>query len=106
MQHHRHACCARVTSKCCGVLQRLGGGAGTIAQAVQVAVHDVTDGSAPRAWLNNPLSSSLVEDIYKATNITRCFAQIGTLAVEKSVPAAILRDARGFAILSVAKVSA
>lgn len=49
--------------------------AGTISQAVQPAVHDLTDNSVARSWLNNPLSGSLATDIYKATNIVRSFAQ-------------------------------
>ena len=38
-------------------------------------MHDLTDISVVRSWLNNPLSSSLATDIYKATNIVRSFAQ-------------------------------
>lgn len=79
--------------------------AGTIAEAVRPAVHDVTDGSALRSWLNSPLSSGLAADIYTATNILHSFAQIGSLQPEKGIPAAVLSGARGFAILSVVKVS-
>ena len=78
--------------------------AGTISQAVRPAVHDVTDGSVMRSWLNSPLSSGLESDIYKATNILNSFAQVGSLQPEKGVPAGILQGAAGFAILSVVKV--
>lgn len=78
--------------------------AGTIAQAVRPAVHDVTDGSVMRSWLNSPLSSGLESDIYKATNILNSFAQVGSLQPEKGIPAAVLQGAAGFAILSVVKV--
>ena len=80
--------------------------AGTIAQAVRPAIHDVTGGSVMRSWLNSPLSSGLESDIYKATNILHSFAQVGYLQPEKGIPAAVLQGAAGFAILSVAKVSA
>ena len=77
---------------------------GTIAQAVRPAVHDVTDGSVMRSWLNSPLSSGLESDIYKATNILNSFAQVGSMQPEKGIPAAVLQGAAGFAILSVVKV--
>ena len=79
--------------------------AGTIAPAVRPPVHDVTDGSALRSWLNSPLSSGLAADIYSATNILHSFAQVGRLQPERSIPAAVLSGAVGFAILSVAKVN-
>ena len=79
--------------------------AGTISQAVRPAVHDVTDGSVMRSWLNSPLSNGLESDIYKATNILNSFAQVGSLQPERGVPAAVLQGAAGFAILSVVKVS-
>lgn len=80
--------------------------AGTIAPAVQPAIHDVTDGSVLRSWLNSPLSSGLEQDIYKATNILHSFAQVGYLQPEKGIPAAVLQGAAGFAILSAVKVRA
>ena len=81
--------CARLCSLCCAYLHWLHKRqcvecrltlepplpAGTISQAVQPAVHDLTDNSVARSWLNNPLSGSLATDIYKATNIVRSFAQ-------------------------------
>ena len=79
--------------------------AGTISQAVQPAIHDVTDSSAMRSWFNTPLSSSLEVDIYKATNIVRAFARVGNNPPERHIPTHILKDAAGFAILSTVKVS-
>ena len=38
---------------------------GTISQAVQPAVHDVTDVTCAQSWFNNPLTTSLTADIYK-----------------------------------------
>ena len=78
--------------------------AGTITRAVQPAVHDVTDGSVVRAWLNVPLSSSLDSDLFKATNIVRSFASIGQLGPERGLPASVLSGAAGFALLSTVKV--
>jgi hypothetical protein len=39
--------------------------AGTISQAVQPAVHDVTDVTCAQSWFNSPLTTSLTADIYK-----------------------------------------
>ena len=80
--------------------------AGTISAAVQPTVHDLFDASVARSWLNSPLSHTLKADVFAATNIAKGFAQLGRLAPERSIPAAVLADAAGFAILSVAKVSA
>ena len=41
----------------------------TLSRASQAPVHDVTDSTAVRSWLNNPLTRSLEQDIYKAANI-------------------------------------
>ena len=46
--------------------------AGHFSRAAQTPVHDVTDWTSMRAWLNNPLTSSLEQDIYKCTNIVGC----------------------------------
>ena len=67
-------------------------------------MHDVTDASVLRSWVNNPFSRSLAADIYKATNIARSWATVGSLRPEKAIPAAVLQGAAGFAILSVVKV--
>lgn len=60
--------------------------AGTIARAVQPPVHDVTDASVLRSWLNSPLSVSLDTDIFKVGALcidtmmllSRCF-RVGAL---------------------------
>lgn len=67
-------------------------------------MYDVTDASALRSWFNPPLTTSLSLELYKATNIVRGFARVGTLSPEKSIPARVLDGAAGFAILSVVKV--
>lgn len=46
--------------------------AGHFSKAAQSPVHDVTDWTSMRAWLNNPLTSSLEQDIYKCSNILGC----------------------------------
>ncbi len=69
-------------------------------------MHDVTDASALRSWFNPPMAASLAAELYKATNIVRSFAAVGSRAPDAAVPAAILDGAAGFAILSVAKVRA
>jgi len=79
--------------------------AGTVSRAVQPAIHDVTDASAIRSWFNPPMTTSLSAELYKAQNIVRQFAQVGVLFPERSIPAAVLDDAAGFAVLSVVKVS-
>jgi hypothetical protein len=48
--------------------------AGHFSKAAQTPVHDVTDWTSMRAWLNNPLTSSLEQDIYKCSNILGCVA--------------------------------
>jgi hypothetical protein len=76
------------------LLQRLL--AGRVSNAAQVALHDVTDpGSSLRAWLNNPLATSLQEDIFKATSTLRSFDQIGRLKPEKGIPDWVLSGAKG-----------
>ena len=78
--------------------------AGTISQAVQPAVYDVTDSTSMRSWFNRPMAGSLEADIYKATNIVRMFARIGNNPPERHIPSHILKEAAGFAILSTLKV--
>jgi len=137
---------------------------------VQPPVHDVTDGSVLRSWLNSPLGASLDADIFKvlpacrvavvcrcapaassaraagsvglatglarlqgsaparvcllarergrkllmpwkpmhgagpqATNVIRTFAKAHLMSPDRAIPPAVLRDAAGFAILTVAK---
>jgi SH3 domain-containing YSC84-like protein 1 len=78
---------------------------GTISQAVQVPVHDVTDYSALRSYINMPLVGSMDHYVFQATNIARSLANPSTiLAPEKNIPPSILCNAAGIAILTVAKV--
>ncbi|BDA51595.1 probable SH3 domain-containing YSC84-like protein 1 at C-terminar half [Coccomyxa sp. Obi] len=100
----RQATPQRVCTNCAALLLPLQPFlAGTVSQAVQPAVHDVTDASALRSWFNPPMAASLAAELYKATNIVRSFAAVGSRAPDAAVPAAILDGAAGFAILSVAK---
>ncbi|KAH7446818.1 hypothetical protein KP509_01G077600 [Ceratopteris richardii] len=75
-----------------------------VSNAAQIAIHDVTDLTCIRGWVNNPLGTSMEEEIYKATNILRMYSKIGRLKPEQSIPEAILQGAKGLAILTVAKV--
>ncbi|GLJ37045.1 hypothetical protein SUGI_0750620 [Cryptomeria japonica] len=74
-----------------------------ISNAAQIATHDVTDWTCMRGWLNTPLGMSMEQEIYKSTNVLRSYCEIGRLKAEKSIPEAVLRGAKGLAILSVAK---
>lgn len=96
----------RTCAECAALLQPLQPFlAGTISRAVQPAVRDVMDASCPRSWVNTPLTTSgLPGDIYKAANIAAAFRRIGAMSAERQIPAAVLRGAAGFAILSIAKV--
>lgn len=76
----------------------------SVSNAAQVAIHDVTDITCMRGWVNNPLGTSMQEEIYKATNILRTFSKIGRLKPEQAIPEVVLQGAKGLAILSVAKV--
>ncbi|XP_042050951.1 uncharacterized protein LOC121796230 [Salvia splendens] len=75
----------------------------TISNASQVAKHDVMDWTCSRGWLNLPVGLSTEHEIYKSTNTLRNFSQVARLNPEKSIPAAVLKGARGLAILTVAK---
>eukprot|EP00250_Pteridium_aquilinum_P006814 c16653_g1_i2 orf=260-1951(-) len=75
-----------------------------ISNAVQIAVHDVTDLTCMRGWLNNPIGLSMQDEIYKATNTLRNFCKVGAIKSEQKIPGAVLRGAKGLAILTVVKV--
>ncbi|KAJ7955376.1 Zinc finger, FYVE-type [Quillaja saponaria] len=75
----------------------------TISNAVQVAKHDVTDWTCTRGWLNLPLGFSMEQEIYKASNTLRSYCQVARLNPERSIPSAVLKRAKGLAILTVAK---
>ncbi|CAA6658705.1 unnamed protein product [Spirodela intermedia] len=57
-------------------------------------------------WLNLPIGLSMEYEIYKASNSLRSYCQVSRLDPEKSIPAAVLRGAKGLAILTVAKFGA
>ncbi|KAK4440090.1 SH3 domain-containing protein [Sesamum alatum] len=75
-----------------------------VSRAAQLPTHDLTDLSTLRSWVNFPWGQSMEYEIYKATNTIRGYATVGSLRPEKRIPEAILRDAKGLAILTVAKV--
>lgn len=76
----------------------------TISNASQLAIHDVTDLTCMRGWLNNPIGLSMQDEIYKATNTVKTFCKVGTIKSEQKIPGAVLRGAKGLAILTVVKV--
>ncbi|TYJ48304.1 hypothetical protein E1A91_A01G052700v1 [Gossypium mustelinum] len=75
-----------------------------ISRAAQLPTHDLTDLSTLRSWLNFPWAQSMEYEIYKAANTISNYSKVGSLKPEKSIPDAILRQAKGLAILTVAKV--
>lgn len=75
-----------------------------VSRASQLPTHDLTDLSTLRSWLNFPWGQSMEHEIYKAANTVRDYNKVGCLKPEKSIPDAILRRAKGLAILTVAKV--
>ncbi|PIN21448.1 hypothetical protein CDL12_05872 [Handroanthus impetiginosus] len=75
-----------------------------VSRAAQLPTHDLTDLSTLRSWVNFPWGQSMEYEIYKATSTIRGYAKVGSLRPEKRIPEAILRDAKGLAILTVVKV--
>ncbi|KAB5534535.1 hypothetical protein DKX38_017621 [Salix brachista] len=73
-------------------------------RAAQLPTQDLTDLSTLRSWLNFPWGQSMEHEIYKATNSIQGYAKVGSLSSEKSIPDAILKQAKGLAILTIAKV--
>lgn len=71
--------------------------------AVQRAKHDVMDWTSTRGWLNLPIGLSMEYEIYKASKTLREYFQVSRLNPEKSIPWAVLKGAKGLAILTVAK---
>ncbi|GAB4849326.1 hypothetical protein Ancab_004129 [Ancistrocladus abbreviatus] len=92
-------CCVRLESVQACLMDQ-------VSRAAQLPTHDLTDLSTLRSWLNFPWGQSMEYEIYKATNIIRGYSKVGALSPEKSIPEAILRQAKGLAILTVAKVGA
>ncbi|KAK7265491.1 hypothetical protein RJT34_33111 [Clitoria ternatea] len=78
----------------------------TISNAMQVAKHDVMDWTCARGWVNLPIGLSMEHEIYKAANTLRSYCQVAKSNPEKSIPLAVLRNAKGLAILTVVKAGA
>ncbi|XP_057764090.1 uncharacterized protein LOC130985248 isoform X2 [Salvia miltiorrhiza] len=76
-----------------------------VSRAAQFPTHDLTDLSTLRSWVNFPWGQSMEYEIYKAANTICSYARFG-LRQEKRIPEAVLRDAKGLAILTVVKVGA
>ncbi|XP_068665144.1 uncharacterized protein [Aristolochia californica] len=74
-----------------------------VSRAAQVPTHDLTDLSTLRSWVNFPWGQTMEYEIYKATNTVRGYSKVGLIRPEKSIPDAILREAKGLAILTVVK---
>ncbi|OMO92536.1 Zinc finger, FYVE-type [Corchorus olitorius] len=75
-----------------------------VSRAAQLPTQDLTDLSTLRSWLNFPWGQSMEYEIYKAANTIRNYNKVGSLKPEKSIPDAILKQAKGLAILTIAKV--
>ncbi|CAO2045191.1 unnamed protein product [Urochloa humidicola] len=75
-----------------------------ISRASQIPTRDVTDLSTLRSWLNFPWAHTMEYEIYKAANSLRSYCKVGRLKPEKAIPDAILRQAKGLAIVTVVKV--
>ncbi|GFZ06165.1 RING/FYVE/PHD-type zinc finger family protein [Actinidia rufa] len=76
-----------------------------VSHGAQLPTHDVTDLSTLRSWINFPWGQSMEYEIYKATNTIRgCSDNVSSLRPEKAIPDAILRQAKGLAILIIVKV--
>ncbi|XP_058760663.1 protein YSC84-like [Vicia villosa] len=78
----------------------------TVSNAVQVAKHDVMDWTCSRGWLNLPVGLSMEDEIYKSSNTLRNYCKVARSNPERSIPLAILSEAKGLAILTVAKAGA
>ncbi|PKI52776.1 hypothetical protein CRG98_026851 [Punica granatum] len=77
-----------------------------VSRAAQLPTRDLTDLSTLRSWLNFPWGQSMEYEIYKAANIVKCYVKVCSGTQEKSIPDSILRNAKGLAIFTVAKVGA
>ncbi|KAK7816196.1 lateral signaling target protein 2 like protein [Quercus suber] len=77
----------------------------SISNAVQVAKHDVIDWTCTRGWLNLPLGLSMKHEIYKQglQYFEKLLPGVARLNPDKSIPLAILKEAKVLAILTVAK---
>ncbi|GFS38478.1 RING/FYVE/PHD-type zinc finger family protein [Actinidia rufa] len=75
----------------------------TVSNAMQAAKHDVMDWTCSRGWMNLPVGLSMEYEIYKSSNTLRSYCQVTRLNPERSIPTAVLKGAKGLAILTVAK---
>ncbi|KAJ6770022.1 SH3YL1 PROTEIN [Salix purpurea] len=75
-----------------------------VSNAAQLPTHDLTDLSTLRSWVNFPWGQTMEYEIYKAANTIQGYNKVGYLKPEKSIPDAILRRAKGLAIITVVKV--
>ncbi|EEF40130.1 uncharacterized protein LOC8275194 [Ricinus communis] len=75
-----------------------------VSNAAQLPTHDLTDLSTLRSWVNFPWGQSMEYEIYKAANTIQGYNKAVCLKPEKSIPDAILRKAKGLAIITVAKI--
>ncbi|XP_062161534.1 uncharacterized protein LOC133868618 [Alnus glutinosa] len=71
-----------------------------VSHAAQSPTHDLTDLSTLRSWVNFPWGQSMEYEIYKAANTIQAYNKVP----EKKIPDAILRQAKGLAIITVVKV--
>ncbi|KNA25983.1 hypothetical protein SOVF_000870 [Spinacia oleracea] len=95
----------RVCDVCCVRLESVQGYLmDQVSRAAQLPTYDLTDLSTLRSWLNFPWSQSMEYEIYKATNALKSYNKMGARSAEKCIPDAILKQAKGLAILTVAKV--
>lgn len=95
----------RVCDVCCVRLESVQGYLmDQVSRAAQLPTHDLTDLSTLRSWLNFPWGQSMEYEIYKATNALKTYNKIGAISTERRIPDAILKQAKGLAILTVAKV--
>ncbi|CAA7062214.1 unnamed protein product [Microthlaspi erraticum] len=76
-----------------------------VSPAAQLPTYDLTDLSTLRSWVNFPWGQSMEYEIYKATNTIRGYiSNVGSSRAERSIPDAILRQAKGLAVITVARV--
>ncbi|KAF4391394.1 hypothetical protein F8388_008005 [Cannabis sativa] len=75
-----------------------------VSHAAQLPTNDLTDLSTLRSWLNIPWGQSMEYEIYKAANTIRAYNMVSSLMPDKSIPDAILRQAKGLAIITAVKV--
>ncbi|KAF8411091.1 hypothetical protein HHK36_003630 [Tetracentron sinense] len=73
-----------------------------VSRAAQLPTHDLTDLSTLRSWVNFPWGQSMEYEILRPQ--TQFEVMVGYLKPEKSIPDAILRQAKGLAIITVVKV--